>query len=356
MPVSIPEEVLDWAATSAAEVDAGRAHPRDLFPALAEAGLIALGAPANRDAGLAQQAAVVEALARRSLSPAFALWGHRMSIEYLATAGTDSADALLGELRSGHTPGVSGMASGFKNFVGAGDLDLSLERDGAGGYRLSGSLPWASNLYSDAVVISAAYAPEDTADDVGERQRVIVVFRLAQEGVTVGRDLNLLALQGTVSTYVTLDSVAITEEQVLSWAFRDFLRQCRPSFAILQTSFCLGLATESHARTEQKLTGVNAVFAEDHQDLGRRLSGARQRVCDYAQLVGGEQCSAQDVLSLRLTSGRLATESAALEVKTAGGKADSVDSDVNRRYREATFIPVQSPSEAQLRWELSEGR
>ena len=41
-----------------------------------------------------------------------------------------------------------------------------------------------------------------------------------------------------------------------------------------------------------------------------------------------------------------------LTVRTAGGKGYASGTAASRRYREAAFIPVQSPSEAQLRWEL----
>jgi hypothetical protein len=43
-----------------------------------------------------------------------------------------------------------------------------------------------------------------------------------------------------------------------------------------------------------------------------------------------------------------------LELRTAGGQGYASRAAVSRRYREAAFIPVQSPSEAQLRWELAD--
>ncbi len=41
-----------------------------------------------------------------------------------------------------------------------------------------------------------------------------------------------------------------------------------------------------------------------------------------------------------------------LEIRTADGKGYASRTPTSRRYREAAFIPVQSQSEAQLRWEL----
>lgn len=355
--VSIPRELLQRVGESAAAVDAGEAHPREVFPALAAAGLIDLGAPANTGGRLLEQAAVIEALAERSLSTAFALWGHRMSVEYLAAAGGAHASELLEQLRSGEVPGVSGMASAFKTYAGAGSLDLTVERSEDGALSLSGRLPWASNLYPDAVVVSAAYGPADDPDAGGERKKLVVTFRLADEGVAVGRDLNLLALQGTASTSVKVQDVALAPEQILTEDFEDFMGRCRPTFAVLQSSFCLGLATASFRQARANLPGLNEVFLEDLRQLGDDLGAAKERLAGFASRVGGGNPPARrDVLALRLEAGRLATALATLEVKTAGGKGYIADSEPNRRFREATFIPVQSPSEAQLRWELARGR
>lgn len=355
--ITFPPELLTQVSESAASMDAGTAHPREVFPALAAAGLIDLGAPANTDGQLVQQAAVVEALAARSLSTAFALWGHRMSIEYLAAAGGDYAEGLLAQLRTGEVPGVSGMASAFKTYAGAGSLDLMVDRGEDGGLLLSGGLPWASNLYQDAIVLAAAYGPADDLDAAGERKRLILAFRLSAEGVEVGRDLNLLALQGTASTSVKVEGVRLEPQQILTEDFEEFMGRCRPTFAVLQSSFCLGLATESFCQVQAKLTGLNEVFLDDFRQLGDDLGAAKEQLADFAaRVAGANPPERREVLALRLEAGRLAVALAALEVKTAGGKGFITDSAPNRRFREATFIPVQSPSEAQLRWELAKGK
>lgn len=355
--VGVPHELLNQVSEAATAVDAGEAHPREVFPALAAAGLIDLGAPANTGGQLLRQAAVVEALAERSLSTAFALWGHRMSIEYLAAAGGDYAEGLLAQLRTGEVPGVSGMASAFKTYAGAGSLDLTVDRAEDGGLTLSGRLPWASNLYPDAVVLSAAYGPADDLDAAGERKKLILAFQLSDEGVEVGRDLNLLALQGTASTSVKVEGVRLESQQILTEDFDEFMSRCRPTFAVLQSSFCLGLAAESFRQARSNLPGLNEVFLEDFEQLGDDLGVAKEQLADFAaRVAGANPPERRDVLALRLEAGRLAVALATLEVKTAGGKGFIADSSPNRRFREATFIPVQSPSEAQLRWELAKGK
>lgn len=45
-----------------------------------------------------------------------------------------------------------------------------------------------------------------------------------------------------------------------------------------------------------------------------------------------------------------------IEVRVASGAGYARNSPASRRFREAAFIPAQSPSEGQLRWELERAR
>lgn len=345
----LPEKLLSEVRERATAVDSGEGLAREFLPRLGEAGLLSLGAPSNRDGALPAQAAVIAELAGVSLSVAFGLWGHRMSIEYLNLAGTEFAQRHLPELVAGTRPGVSGMASAFRAFAGAGPLDLEARRT-EGGYLISGTVPWASNLYEDALLSTAAR--------VEDGEMIVIAFPLTAEGVTVGKDLDLLALKGTASTYVTVEDLFLPEEQVLSHEFHQFMGTCRPSFGLLQSSFCLGLAQASLENAQARVEkGLNHMFEADISRAAHRLDQVSATVADYAARVGTDHApERRDVLAARLEAGETAVELASLEIKTAGGKGYVATSDANRRYREATFIPVQSPSEAQLRWELEKGR
>lgn len=104
-------------------------------PQLADHRLLDLGAPANHHGELLQQADVVERLACISFSTGFALWGHRMCIEFLALAEGNFAESTLPLLRSGSMPAASAMAPGYKALAGTGDLSLRVSRDLHGRFR-----------------------------------------------------------------------------------------------------------------------------------------------------------------------------------------------------------------------------
>lgn len=178
---------------------------------------------------------------------------------------------------------------------------------------------------------------------------------LDSPGVTIGPKLGLLAMHGTASTYVELHDVPIRPGQILTTDFVPFLQRTRPTLSILQASFCLGLATTCYEHAIANATGVNSVFLSEIEEQGRRLADAKEQLIEVAQQVGtANPPQPVDVLTMRLNAGLLATELATLEFKTSGGKGFVTTSDTNRRYRESTFIPLQSPSEAQLRWEIEQ--
>lgn len=338
-------ELLEDIRAHAAVLDRGDQQSRRSFIGLGAAGLLGIGAPTNADGGLPAMAEVIRLIAGECLSTGFSLWAHRMVVEYLLTAATPfGADAVL-PLLAGTTLGVTGMASAFKEAAGCGSLELTATPV-EGGYRVSGPIRWASNLYPDSTMVTAVRT------DAGDR--LIVVLPLSTPGVVLGDHFELLALGSTASSYLNLTEAYVPSEQVLSHDFAGFLQTVRPTFLVLQSAMCLGLTRTAIGQAKNGLSGVNAVFGAEIDHVAQRLAGAESALRDLAAAVGGDEPPGKrDLLTLRLTAAELASASADLEIRTAGGKGYASRTSASRRYREAAFIPVQSPSEGQLRWELA---
>jgi alkylation response protein AidB-like acyl-CoA dehydrogenase len=344
-PAALTTEILQNIASGARAVDCGEHDARDNVELLAQTGLIGLGAPCNHDGTLPAMASVVSELAAECMSTAFCVWAHRMTIEYLTAAATAWSRNAATELLTGDVLGVTGMASAFKDAAGCGSLDLTgVPADG--GYTLSGTLRWASNLHDDSIMVTAARI------DSGEK--IIVALPLSTEGVTIGEHFDLLALGSTASSYLKLNDVRISSDQVLSRDVDTFLTRVRPTFLVLQSAMCLGLARRCLAEARLGLTGVNSVFAPQLDVLVGKAALVESTLAASARATGGPAAPGKrQLLSLRLTAAEVASSAAALEIRTAGGKGYARRTDASRRFREAAFIPVQSPSESQLRWELS---
>jgi alkylation response protein AidB-like acyl-CoA dehydrogenase len=338
-----PELLADIRA-HAGTLDRGEETSRRSFTRLGAAGLLGLGAPGNTDGRLPQMADVIGRISGECMSTGFSVWANRMAVEYLLTAATPFSLAAAQPLISGTTLGVTGMASAFKDAAGCGSLDLTAAPV-EGGYRLSGSIRWASNLYPDSTMITAART------DAGEK--LIVALRLDTPGIVIGDHFDLLAMGSTASSYLKLEDAHVSSEQVLSTDFHEFLQTVRPTFLVLQSAMCLGLTRTTVEQSKLGLSGVNSVFAADVDVIAEKLAAAEATLAELAAAVGGAKSpTKKDLLSLRLAAAELSSASADLEIRTAGGKGYASRTSASRRYREAAFIPVQSPSEAQLRWEL----
>jgi alkylation response protein AidB-like acyl-CoA dehydrogenase len=343
-PTALTRKLLDQIAGGAAELDRGVCDTRGNVELLARAGLIRLGAPDNHDRELPTMASAIAELAGHCMSTAFSVWAHRMTLEYLTAAATPWSRVAAANLLGGEALGVTGMASAFKDAAGCGSLELAAA-PADDGYRLSGTLRWASNLHPDSIMVTAART--------GSGDKIIVALPLATTGVVIGDHFDLLALGSTASSWITLDDVYVSTDQILSRDTGSFLTRVRPTFLVLQSAMCVGLARRSLDETQNNLAGINSVFAAEFDSLTAELASIESRVTAFADAVGGPAVPGKrDLLTARLGAAEIVSAAAALEIRTTGGKGYASRTDASRRFREAAFIPVQSPAESQLRWEL----
>lgn len=343
-PAPLSSTILGEIADRAEDLDNGSGSTRDNIELLARHGLLGLGAPDNRGGALPEMAATLAELAGHCLSTAFSAWAHRMTVEYLAAAATSWSRETAAVLERGAALGVTGMASAFKDAAGCGSIDLSATPHGDG-VRLNGSLRWASNLFVDSVMVTAAQT--ESGD------KLVLAVPLASQGVTIGRHFDLVALGSTASSSIILDDVDVPGHQIIARDLTAFLDSVRPTFLVLQSALCVGLARRCLTEVESALVGINVALLGQFSSLRTDLAVIESRLHDFAARVGTASVPARrELLELRLAAAEAVSAAAALEIRTAGGRGYARGTDVSRRFREAAFIPVQSPSEAQLRWEL----
>ncbi|MCX2731882.1 acyl-CoA/acyl-ACP dehydrogenase [Saccharopolyspora sp. NFXS83] len=344
-PTGYPERaaVAEFFTAQAGELDRGGCDVRPGLRFLGERGLLGLGAPDNAGDELATMLLVVEDVAASCMSSGFSLWAQRMVVEYLARGSTGpELDGELAALRAGSRIGVTAMAPAMKHVAGLEPVPVIAERT-AGGVRLDGPIRWASNLFEDALVV----VPARFADGGG----LIAVLRIDDPGVTVHDAPELLALGGTRSSSATLSRVEVPAEHVLSEDLTGFVRSVRPTFLLVQSAFCAGLAGASRRCSAELLTGLNAEFDDDFDELASEHDSVRARLFDFARST--HRPSAADLLRLRLDAARVAGAATRLESAVTGGRGYVATSATSRRLREAAFLPIQAPTEGQLRWELS---
>ena len=142
------------------------------------------------------------------------------------------------------------------------------------GWRLSGTIEWASNLFDDAVVVAPARTPDEG--------RLVVVFRCTAPGATVTPRRDLLGLNGTGTGALQLEGVAVGRGQVLSDDLADFMGLCRPTMLLLQSALAVGLADAALDAAAGRLIGVPAVLRPQNEELSARRDDVANRMEDRA--------------------------------------------------------------------------
>lgn len=330
----VPAALRDDLAQRAVAVDAATDDPRRALQQLADAGLLTLGAP-GRDGTVAEQAAVLADVGAICMATAFCAWGHRMTLEYLAPAAGERFEDLAALRRIGS----SAMAGAFKLAAGIEPLSVRARREGDT-LVLDGRIPWASNLHADALIVL-------TVDLEGTP--TVVTIDAGADGVAVKPATGLLALESTASGFLAFDGARIPAADALDEEFTAFVDRVRRPFLILQSGFCLGLTRAALDAASTKLDGLGAMFADEHADLVARRDDAERRL---ATLADDPAAGKRDLVALRLDLALLARESVHVEAAVTGGRGYVAASPTARRLREAAFLPVQSPTEGHLRWEL----
>ncbi|MEO6989544.1 MAG: acyl-CoA dehydrogenase family protein [Aquihabitans sp.] len=339
-------------AARATKIDTGGQSTREALRFLGTRDLLDIGVGRDGPGTLGDMVDVITTVARSCMSSAFSAWAQRMTLEYVAAAGPGfAADGLLDGLASGQLAGSTAMASAFQDSAGLAPIPVTFTRRGDD-LILDGIVPWASNLFADdGFWVTLTARGEDG-------QRVVVALPSTAPGLTVGPSLELLALGATASASLQLQGVAVPPELVVAHDVSPFLDAVRRPFLCLQAAFCVGLAEASALAVNARPDAGYGQFDSERLALALDLADVATRLHELAAGTGsaGDDPALSDrrqLLSMRLDAARLASVAVQLEVKVTGGAAYLARSDTARRLREAAFLPIQSPTEAHLRWELA---
>jgi alkylation response protein AidB-like acyl-CoA dehydrogenase len=333
---------VDRISERAAALDDASVDIRDDLAALGAAGLLRLGLDR---AGLPDMVAVIEEISAASLAAGFCVWAHRMALHYLHLAPPSLRDAHFEAVAHGEQVGVTAMAAGLKHVAGLGELPVIAESDGAG-LRVSGPIRWASNVFADALIVLPARTERGDT--------YVVVADADADGVTINPAPRLMALNATGSTSLRLHEVVVPKDRIVSTDLRGFVAQIRPTFLLLQTAFCVGVGAAALRGAHQLHdgAGAGAQFGAALDALTQAAKHHRENL--YRWAADPAAAALSDLIRLRLQTATLAVDATRLEVTLTGGAGYALGNAANRRFRESAFLPIQSPSEGQLRWELTQ--
>ncbi len=352
----IIERVRDVAALElrplVRKIDDAGLYPREVLRALGAAGVFAqhhegFGAREAIDLGLAIR--LMSVVAEECLSTAFCVWCQDAFGWYLQNTENAALRARLqADVARGAVFGATGLSNPMKALSGIEALRLRSRRV-AGGYRVSGVLPWVSNL-QDGHSFAMCFATD-------EGRWVAAVARLGALGVTAREGARFIALEGTATQAVGFDDAFIPDEDILADPLQPFAQRMRAGFILLQTGMAAGLIRNSAALMRalpERTRLVNAYLPLGPDEVEARLAALEARILELAKTPFETRPDyLEAVLRARLEGSTLALDATQALMLHAGARAYIAGSTYSRRLRESYFIALVTPATKHLLKDLA---
>ena len=334
------------------QIDHDGLYPAQAMRALGGAGLYGhhLAATAARPS-IGRAIDAMAAVSETCMSAGFCTWCQDASGWYLEQSDNTALRAKWQPgLASGAEMGGTGLSNPMKSLAGIEKFKLRGKRV-AGGYEVSGVLPWVSNL-GEGHLFGTIF--EDAEHD---SHRVMAMIRCGQPGVSIKQNAHFVALEGTGTYSVLFRRAFIADEQLLADPVGDMVRRIKAGFILLQTGMGIGVtqacidlmreADVTHAHTNKYLPRRPDDFAGDLAELREEIARLSLTPLEQAP----EYLRA--VLTARLKVSELTLEAGQSALMHHGSRGYLEGSPVNRRIREGHFVAIITPSIRHLRQELN---
>lgn len=348
--IELPAALADWLATHADALDTTQALASEVVPRLAEARLFAIGVPealGGSGGDVRDAIEAIAAVAERSLTAAFVFWGHRTFIEYVLQSPNGALrERWLAPLLRGEIAGATGLSNAMKFLSGIESLQIAATQADAG-WRLDGGLAWITNLRKEGFVAAAAVTSPAGGPPA------VVAFRSDAAGVVRSDDLDLLALRGSNTAAVKLHAVPVDEADVITHDALSWLPAVRPAFLGMQCGMSIGLARASLAAAHRLCSATRSGLLDRVEALQAELAVAVEQLQEGVG-DGRFKTAAAPMFRLRIALAEMVQQAVMLELQGSGGRAYLMDHDRSfaRRWREAAFVPIVTPSLTQLQMAL----
>lgn len=356
--VSLLEDVRAIAqgplAAQAYDIDRGT-YPADVLKQLAAAGAMSAhltqadGTPG--DYRLAIQA-MAEA-AKVCGSTGFMMWCQCVAGLYMQASGNP---ALMGERLARHmrgdTLGGTGLSNPMKSFAQIEALLLKATPV-EGGYLVNGTLPWVSNLAPDHYFGAIAAVQ---VDGVCAGRELMFMLRCDAPGVTLKACPEFSGMEGTGTYSVQCKDLFVGADDIVADPAKPLIARIRGGFVLLQCGIAAGViqgAIDSMWAVEGQLGHVNQFLEDRPADLQAELDGLLARVMKLAETPFDTSTDYFiDVLDARAHGAELALRAANSALMHQGARGYLMQSEVQRRVREAQFVAIVTPAIKHLRKEI----
>ncbi|QIM67763.1 dehydrogenase [Mannheimia granulomatis] len=343
---------IEWLQANAESLDQSNERADLLIRNIAAENLFKIGVPTafgGSGGNLVDAIKAITELGNHSLAAAFVSWGHRTFIEHIiASKNPLPRETYLSDLLSGNLTAGTGLSNAMKFLSGIEELNVSIREENGKRY-LNGRLPWVTNLRSDRFVASFVAGFENGSTPI------VIAIPSTAAGLTRTKELEFIALQGTNTTALVFENVELKEEWILADNAPEFLAATRPSFLGLQFGLPFGLVEKSLAEIEKTLS-FREILTSEWQALVDALNDIKSRLFNGLNEEGYFVRHPKALFQARIDIVDVVAKTILLELQASGGRGylKNDTSGFSRRWKEAAFLPVVTPSAVQLRIVLAD--
>ncbi len=249
-------------------------YPEAFLRALGAAG--GFSAHAFRPEGLAEAIRITMAIGKHCGSTAFLVWCQNTCIWYLRnTSNVALRDRHLAEVVEAKTLGATAFSNPMKHYAGLEELRLKGRRV-SGGYRVTGSLPWVSNLGLGHLF--------GTVFEL-EEEKIAALISVDEKTVRLGPSGQFIALEGTATHSLRFEEAFVPDSDVLGKPADPFVNRIRPGFILLQLGIGFGIiegALDDIAHSEQNAKPADNYLPDGRETLRSALEGLIAAADRYA--------------------------------------------------------------------------
>ncbi|HEY9279866.1 MAG TPA: acyl-CoA dehydrogenase family protein [Eoetvoesiella sp.] len=333
-------------------IDQQGVYPADYLRNLGALGGFSAGIPAEGGGlglTLADQIEITTQVGRECGSTAFLVWCQSSCAWYLQHSPNQAVrDRYLKAVAQGTLLAGTGMSNATKHLAGIEKMHLTAQRDGDG-YRVSGSLPWVSNVGEGHLTIAAASVEGDGY--------LMFAVHGKTEGLTLHACPEFSAMEGTQTLNLRLKNVYISTDNVLAHPaqFSEYIARIKPGFVLGQTGMGFGVIEGSLKIMRESNTAtahVNIFLDDQEENLAAELTELKTQTAALALHAQDGSISVLDVLKVRARTSELTLRAANSAVLHAGAKGYLMRHPAQRRLREAVFVAIVTPALKHLRKEI----
>lgn len=317
----------------------------------------AMSAHLDAPAGRGDFALALRAMAEVSQvcgATGFMMWCQAVCGLYMQASGNP---ALTGEAlmayASGASLGGTAMSNPMKSYAQIEGLLLKAAPVD-GGYRVSGTLPWVSNLGPGHACGALAGVVNEQGDVVRE---VMFLLRCDADGVEMRECPSFSGMEGTGTFGLRLKDHFIGAGEIMADPAKPFIARIRGAFVLLQCGMAVGVtqgAIDSMWAVEDPLGHVNQYLEDRPAALQAELDALTERVMRLAETPFDPSVDFFiDVLDARAHGAELSLRAAQSALLHQGARGYLMSSEVQRRVRESHFVAIVTPAIKHLRKEIA---